>query len=179
MATLQATKHEVRERDGQECVFCGMTQEEHQEEHDQQLHVHHIIPQRANGGDKKRNLITVCWGCHKQLEYTQGKAIKLLRSELAQASVDKIDEQNDETDPTDTKAVVQKGKHYNHDRYGRVLVRGFDTEVTGACVDGLIREIVVQFQQADSAVEYAEPIEEFSRYVDDGHKKPSEVFVDE
>jgi len=65
----------VLERDDYECQFCGVTDNEHRGEHDQGLHIHHIIPRGDGGEDHPENLITVCGGCHRTLEETHGRAI--------------------------------------------------------------------------------------------------------
>lgn len=65
------------ERDGHECVSCGMTDAEHREWHSQSygLHVHHIIPRREFDIDDSEqnhldNLVTLCFQCHELYEGT-------------------------------------------------------------------------------------------------------------
>lgn len=68
------------ERDGYKCQECKMTQEEHYQNYNEDLHVHHKVPRRqiideeeptieqfelANSLD---NLLTVCKSCHRKLE---------------------------------------------------------------------------------------------------------------
>lgn len=68
--------HEMRRaalgRDGYVCQKCGKTQSEHEQEHSFGLDVHHMepladfeTPEEANELD---NLITVCRGCHNEIE---------------------------------------------------------------------------------------------------------------
>jgi len=65
-------RREVRSRDGNKCVRCGMSQEEHQNEYDQKLHVHHIKPARQFDDAEERNamdnLTTLCKTCHDTVE---------------------------------------------------------------------------------------------------------------
>jgi hypothetical protein len=74
----QQVKKRRREMDGQECRFCGLTAEEHREQYDQTLHVHHIVPQRSDGPGCPENLVTVCRDCHHVLEETQVRGIEQL-----------------------------------------------------------------------------------------------------
>lgn len=46
------------------CYFCARTTD---------IEVHHIVPQRFNGSDKRENLVGVCERCHKKLEGLYGK----------------------------------------------------------------------------------------------------------
>jgi len=73
-------KKERRQADG-ECQFCGVTNEQHIEDHDESLHVHHIVPQRADGTDSVENFITVCTECHSTLEKTQARGLAQLKNE--------------------------------------------------------------------------------------------------
>lgn len=73
-----AAREVVLERDGQQCVICGCTQQEHRDCDDlfgAGLHVHHIIPARefdvlaeAHDGN---NLITLCGYCHRKADSGQ------------------------------------------------------------------------------------------------------------
>lgn len=60
------------ERDFYECRVCGMSNEEHNEEHGMNLHVHHQTPkdsfERDSEANRLTNLLTVCAACHKCLE---------------------------------------------------------------------------------------------------------------
>lgn len=71
----QSTRREVFEQKGHECLFCGVTGEQHEQEYGRDLDVHHVIPKRKGGSNDPDNLIPVCIGCHKTLEATQGKAL--------------------------------------------------------------------------------------------------------
>jgi hypothetical protein len=62
----------IRERDGYECVVCGMSQSDHRDEFGSLLPVHHIVPYRNFDDDSRAhadgNLITLCRVCHADLE---------------------------------------------------------------------------------------------------------------
>lgn len=57
-------RREVIIRDEYECQKCGA---EGGPEGDQELHVHHIVPVNADGGDDHDNLETLCAPCHREL----------------------------------------------------------------------------------------------------------------
>lgn len=48
---------EVRHQDGGRCLVCGA--------HNGELHVHHMIPLSNFGSNDPRNLITLCYVCHR------------------------------------------------------------------------------------------------------------------
>ncbi len=53
----------IRKRDGYACTKCGMTNADHIERHNKQLHVHRTKP----GSEytlKKGACVTLCFGCH-------------------------------------------------------------------------------------------------------------------
>lgn len=63
------------ERDGYQCLSCGMTRDDHREVYGRDLTVHHLTPIREFRSDGELdyeaansldNLMTVCRGCHKQ-----------------------------------------------------------------------------------------------------------------
>jgi len=60
------------ERDGEQCVDCGMSRHEHYEERDKDLEVHHIQPFRtfndSEKANKLSNLVTLCTMCHRERE---------------------------------------------------------------------------------------------------------------
>lgn len=65
-------RQSIRQRDGFARVRCGMSQEDHVNQFDRKLHVHHIIPAQdiddpssRNGED---NLISLCIRCHPVVE---------------------------------------------------------------------------------------------------------------
>lgn len=83
------TRELVLDRDGYACRFCEMTDEEHREEYDRGLEVHHVIPRADGGDDTSTNLLTLCISCHRTLEHTHAKALQQLdcgdEGELARA----------------------------------------------------------------------------------------------
>jgi len=96
-----ALRKDVLDRDGYECRFCGVTNEEHQEEYKQGLHAHHIIPDSDGGDTSMQNLITVCLSCHHTLEMTHARAVAQLDSEE-----DADDSSEDSHEDTDWNAVA-------------------------------------------------------------------------
>jgi transposase len=65
------------EKDGYECVVCGMTQREHKNSFGSELSVHHLVPRRRfideSGFDYERanrvdNLVSLCVPCHQKWE---------------------------------------------------------------------------------------------------------------
>lgn len=65
-------RQSVRERDGYECVRCGIKQSQHKDDYGQKLHVHHLIKARDVEDPEERNaaqnLITLCRDCHRRWE---------------------------------------------------------------------------------------------------------------
>jgi len=78
----------VLDRDDYECRFCGMTNAEHEDEHDQGLHAHHVIPRSDGGEDTLSNLLTVCTSCHRTLEQTHAKAVGQMADGKDTAAID-------------------------------------------------------------------------------------------
>lgn len=66
--TWETTRQAVLDRDDDQCRFCEMTNSEHEDEYDQGLHIHHIIPESEGGSDEPQNLVTLCTSCHKTFE---------------------------------------------------------------------------------------------------------------
>jgi hypothetical protein len=64
----QSFRKEVIERDGEQCVRCGMDRETHFEQYGRDLSVHHIIPRSefddVEEANSLENTITVCAACH-------------------------------------------------------------------------------------------------------------------
>jgi hypothetical protein len=58
-------KEKVRERDGYECVKCGMPQEHHRKQFGQALHIHHKDSNKRN--NEMDNLVTLCARCHGEV----------------------------------------------------------------------------------------------------------------
>lgn len=77
----QSTRQEVFDRRGHECIFCGVTGEQHEQEHGRDLDIHHVIPKREGGSNDPDNLIPVCIGCHRTIESTQGEALSRIANE--------------------------------------------------------------------------------------------------
>jgi len=65
-------RRRARQRDNCACQGCGISDEAHKEEVGEELHVHHITPLRQfesrEEGNKLKNLITLCRGCHDKWE---------------------------------------------------------------------------------------------------------------
>jgi len=64
-------RREARERDGYECVSCGMTDDEHLNKFNRELEVHHVTPIPADTDAPEQyheltNLKTLCRPCHRQ-----------------------------------------------------------------------------------------------------------------
>lgn len=68
-------REQVLERDGYECRFCGMSDEEHNEKCGRSLDVHHVIPRADGGEDRTDNLVALCLSCHRTLENLHAQAI--------------------------------------------------------------------------------------------------------
>lgn len=64
----EALREEVLERDGYECRFCEITDDEHRDTYGRGLDVHHIVSREDEATDRKRNLATLCQSCHRTLE---------------------------------------------------------------------------------------------------------------
>jgi 5-methylcytosine-specific restriction endonuclease McrA len=68
---LQQRKAALK-RDEHSCQRCGMTQDQHIEKYQMELHVHHITPAAEfnshNERNKLTNLLTVCASCHRKYE---------------------------------------------------------------------------------------------------------------
>lgn len=92
----QSTRQEVFDQRGHECLFCGVTGEQHEQEYGRDLDVHHVIPKRKGGSNDPSNLIPVCIGCHKTLEATQGKALgRIAEDEMDSRNMAEIERKNE------------------------------------------------------------------------------------
>jgi len=73
---------EIRERDGHECLSCGMTDAAHRDEYGSHLNVHHIIKAREfddyEKANRPENLVTLCNRCHKRYEHLPNERAKEL-----------------------------------------------------------------------------------------------------
>jgi hypothetical protein len=58
----ESLKKEIRNRDGNKCIICGMTKKEHYQKYNRNLEVHHIDHNKNNC--KKSNLETRCKKCN-------------------------------------------------------------------------------------------------------------------
>lgn len=74
-------RERVLEREGYECRFCGMSDEEHTEENSAGLDVHHILPRKDGGEDSMGNLVALCRSCHRTMETLHGQAMAELDSD--------------------------------------------------------------------------------------------------
>jgi len=65
-------RRKALERDGRKCRICGLTREEHLEEHGCGLHVHHVRPiasyETQEEANELDNLVTICRPCHVRWE---------------------------------------------------------------------------------------------------------------
>jgi 5-methylcytosine-specific restriction endonuclease McrA len=77
-ANWQEARRVVRNRDCFRCQRCGT----HEDEHDTELHVHHIVPLREfdepEDANTPSNLVTVCPSCHGEVEGDVGAGRALL-----------------------------------------------------------------------------------------------------
>jgi len=65
-------RRETLARDNYECRACGTTREEHYNQYDRDLEVHHVVPVREfndpTDANSLGNLVTACIPCHRQYE---------------------------------------------------------------------------------------------------------------
>ena len=118
----QSTRQEVFDRRGHECIFCGVTGEQHKQEYNRDLDVHHVIPSRKGGSDDPENLIPVCIGCHRTIEATQGEA-------LGRIANDELDREELEDRNNDLREKVREYKREAAQRESDItkLLEGLDT----------------------------------------------------
>jgi 5-methylcytosine-specific restriction endonuclease McrA len=67
------TRREVLARDRHRCRRKGCT-------HTRHLHLHHLVPRAAGGGNETGNLVTLCAACHRLWHERGGELRELLRS---------------------------------------------------------------------------------------------------
>lgn len=75
----ESTRQEVLKRDNRRCRFCGVTEQQHKDEHGRSLDIHHVIPRSADGSNHPENLIPVCKSCHQTIESTQADALERIK----------------------------------------------------------------------------------------------------
>ena len=75
---FQHNREDVIERDGEQCVICGLSRGVHKEKYGKDIEVHHIIPRRQfrspdgsmpDEAGTKDNLITLCVIHHRRAEF--------------------------------------------------------------------------------------------------------------
>lgn len=68
----QSTARSIRKRDNYKCQSCGIDNKTHKKRYGFSLDVHHITPRRefnnSTEANKNKNLITLCRGCHSEVE---------------------------------------------------------------------------------------------------------------
>lgn len=68
----EKTRQEALERDGYECVVCGISNQEHKEKYNQGLHIHHVHRagdfESRDESDVLSNLVTLCGVDHRKWE---------------------------------------------------------------------------------------------------------------
>ena len=74
------------QRDGEQCVKCGMTREEHRDKYDRDIAVDHIDDKGRNSSEKNHamdNLQTLCIGCHGHKSGLTNNCYKLDAEDVA------------------------------------------------------------------------------------------------
>jgi len=70
--TFRENRARALERDEYECQACGMTNQEHKDQHGTSLHIHHIQPvasfETHDEAHELRNLVSLCVQCHRKWE---------------------------------------------------------------------------------------------------------------
>jgi len=100
--TWDDAREEALQRDSEQCRVCGTTQEDHIDEYERELNVHHIKPLREFQNVEKAhslsNLAVLCLECHRDLEWKpeqeQREILDLPRSE-------DLETDESETDPAE------------------------------------------------------------------------------
>jgi len=90
--STHTAKKQAKERDGQQCKFCGVSNEQHKSEHGRGLEAHHIIKDLDGGKDHPDNLITVCRECHNILEKTHADALSRIKEEHTAEAEERAEE---------------------------------------------------------------------------------------
>lgn len=160
---MSKAKERAKKRDGYECQFCGMDDEEHCEEFGRGIEAHHIVKDRDDGPDIVANYLTVCRDCHAIIERTHANGLSQLKDILT----DELDERVEELTGGETE--IKLNRAYLHIDYGRVRVNRFETETVAAQPDGIIEQVVVCYTLADAdhQLELRDTIERFAECVVD------------
>lgn len=175
---VKEAKRAAKDRDNWKCRFCGMTNEEHKEEHDTGLHAHHIVKQNDNGADDPENLITVCKDCHVVIEKTQAGGLSQLReSILSEVKESSLGQEVNDPD-------IRIGNYYFLFDSGRVHVLDFETKAVSAGgasstspMATVKKEIAVVYKYIDRNLdmEYKMPLFVFERKTVTGGEKRSDA----
>jgi hypothetical protein len=82
---FEQAREKAMQREGETCLFCEMSNEQHQEEYGAELHAHHVVPRINDGRDDADNLIMLCQACHRRIEEAHARAVgeKIERLEFA------------------------------------------------------------------------------------------------
>ena len=132
----------VLRRYNNKCAFCATGDEEHRDKHGRGLDVHHIVPRKAGGSDSVSNLIPVCRKCHRNLETTQGSAIKELKQSLKTELKEYF---NRDTHAESERVKVVKDEVWEHETYGNITIWDVESKQIGYGSDGPIYDTTVQF----------------------------------
>jgi len=172
-------KRKAKERDNYTCQFCGMTEEQHQEEYGRGPSAHHIIKTSDYGRDEVWNLITVCRSCHKTLEHSQARGFseiinhhieKRVEQEVQRAVENELDRRTvEEQEDKPEKEMVLLQEYYSHEDYERVRTHSIDKEIVGTTATTPVYECFVNFHidSKNSAKEITEPAEKFIQSVEE------------
>jgi len=166
---FKQNREPVLRRYNNKCAFCATTDDEHRDKHGRGLDVHHIVPRKAGGGDSVSNLIPVCRKCHRNLETTQGSAIKELKQSLKTELKEYF---NRDTHVEGERVKVVKDEVWEHETHGRITIWDVESKQIGYGSDGPIHDTTVQFVlRLDESVKenptvYCESYESFIKHAD-------------
>lgn len=71
---FNGNREEALARDGFRCVFCGISNDEHQHKYGVAINVHHIdnrgfAVKKSDRNGELKNLLTVCVSCHAKIHH--------------------------------------------------------------------------------------------------------------